>query len=107
MTFKLKTQRSLSELGKGMLGGEHSLAIVVMVMGKSMVCLENWKKLSYDKSLENKKGEVHVFVWPELEDPHPKFSGAVVPHHGLRRSAAGCRVESWKVLPGLLQVFNV
>ena len=59
-----------------MLGGEHSLAIVIMGTGKSMVCSGNWKNLSYDKRLENKKkGEVQVFVWPELEDRHQKFSG--------------------------------
>lgn len=43
------------------------MAIVVMETGKSMVCSGNWKKLSYDKRLENKKkGEVQVLVWPEL-----------------------------------------
>ena len=86
-----------------MLGGEHSLAIVVMGTGKSMVCSGNWKNLSYDKRLENKKkGEVQFFVWPELEDPHQKFSGAVVSRHGHHGSAAeeskqaeSCRVESW------------
>ena len=56
------------------------MAIVVMAPGKSMVCSGNWKKLSYDKRLEDKKkGEVQVLVWPELEDPHQSFLGQLFP----------------------------
>lgn len=91
-----------------MLGGEHSLAIVVMATGKSMVCSGNWKKLSYDKRLvDKKKGEVQVLVWPELEDPHQSFLGQLFPAMditGLQQKKANkqraVELRAGKVLAG-------